>query len=591
MFSLFKYMLAFIFLCLMSFEVQAAAPRLLFSDLISGPDTGIGDGQGSGVIVTVWGQNLGERQKNNSKVFFTDSSGVKREAAHIYYWKNADGELPGGPAKLFESHKAHEIAFSIPDSAAGAGTISVSVDGLESNTLPFSVRAGNIYHVKANGSDSAAGSFNSPWKTVEKADGTATAGDTLYIHNVETGSPTTSRGIYNNRGFKADTSNQMAYVAYPDTRPVVRGYEGFHVYKSTGIVVSKLFVRASNCDASGNNCAQKDSWGIDASDWGRVTGNAITDIEGRCANAWQGAINGKIDKNQGAKFYGNYIFDYSCPEATKFHHTTYIKIRAKDDPDIVAWEFGWNYLKDNKAKNGIHNYDEGTGCGDIVTDLLIHDNVIVNQAGAGIAVISNCGWSQDSYIYNNVLINVGLASDIHCTINCGPNGSGITIGSGTGTAYIFNNTIYKWDQENLGSQGSSCIAVANSPDDISINMKNNICYNDVQKKFIDNFFNAEAKLDNFTGSNNIWYYPGATSAATPSWDTNSSTTDPMIKSLASPVLYLTSKLSNPSVGTPKVIAYDIYGNSRPGNFSIGAFEYYISPPKSPGNVAAIKSVN
>lgn len=38
------------------------APILNFSDITSGPDTGLGDGYGSGAIVTIWGNNLGSSQ-------------------------------------------------------------------------------------------------------------------------------------------------------------------------------------------------------------------------------------------------------------------------------------------------------------------------------------------------------------------------------------------------------------------------------------------------------------------------------------------------------------------------------------------------
>lgn len=57
--------------------------------------------------------------------------------------------------------------------------------------------------------------------------------------------------------------------------------------------------------------------------------------------------------------------------------------------DVEAWELGWNFLKDNKAKNGLHPYDENLanhvdGCGDVTGTVSIHDNVVVNQRGAGI---------------------------------------------------------------------------------------------------------------------------------------------------------------------------------------------------------------
>src|SRR3990167_3385231 len=123
-------------------------PVLRFTDLISGPDTGLNDGLGSGVIVTIWGQGFGETQ---GQVFFTDSLGVEREAAHVYYWKKADGTLPSGPADLWRSHLMYEVAFSIPaGSASGAGTIRIrkpNSGDYSVNTLPFTVRAGRILWV------------------------------------------------------------------------------------------------------------------------------------------------------------------------------------------------------------------------------------------------------------------------------------------------------------------------------------------------------------------------------------------------------------------------------------------------------------
>lgn len=169
--------------------------------------------------------------------------------------------------------------------------------------------------------------------------------------------------------------------------------------------------------------------GIETSDHGRVVGNAVTDLPDGCADGQAGAITGGVDSVENTKIFGNYVFDYGCPETQKLHHTTYMTIRdvnrdpGVDPVQIVAWEWGWNFLENNHAKNGIHNYDEdntGTNsCGNMVTDLLIHDNVIVNQAGAGITITSQCGWSQDTYIYNNLLVDVGLPSDINCVSSCG----------------------------------------------------------------------------------------------------------------------------------------------------------------------------
>lgn len=512
----FPKLLVIFFIAIFSLNTQAnISPVLNFSDLISGPDAGLGDGKGSGVIVTVWGQNLGASQ-GNSSILFIDSNGVSREAAHVYYWKNADGQLPGGPSNLFESHKMQEIAFSIPKSINGAGSIVVTVNGQQSNPLPFTVRPGNIYHVKPNGNDSlGSGSFDNPWMTVAKADSIATAGDTLYVHNVITQGDENNKGrvYYNNKGFKADTSNQFAYVAYPNTRPELYGRIGIAMYLTTGIVSSKLSVFASNCtDDTLTDCIGG-SLGIMPSDWGRVIGNKITDIPGMCATGQAGAISGGIDTVEGSKIFGNFIHDYACPNTSKLHHTTYMTIRDRNDKSIEAWEIGWNYLKDNHAKNGIHNYDEDNSstdsCGDLKSDLHIHNNVIINQGGAGINIASACGWSQDTYIYNNVVINAGIKTDVDCTFNCGQNVAGIhVLDEGLlGTVKIYNNTVHTWESAVIDGDNGACLKVSGRKTFVTVFFNNNICYTPFDRLFVS--LDGQGKHSDKTfGNNNIWFYPG-----------------------------------------------------------------------------------
>ena len=142
---------------------QAASPVLNFSDIISGPKMGLNDGLGEGAIVTVWGQNLGDTQ-GASKIYIDN-----KEAAHIYYWGKADGNMATGPAELSTYHKIQTIAFSIPATVSdGLVSIHVEVDGQLSETLPFTVRNGDIFYVKPDGNDdiSVDGTWSSPWATL-----------------------------------------------------------------------------------------------------------------------------------------------------------------------------------------------------------------------------------------------------------------------------------------------------------------------------------------------------------------------------------------------------------------------------------------
>ena len=573
-------------------------PVLNFSDLISGPSVGLGDGKGSGVIVTLWGQNLGTSQ-GASSVEFCDSQDVCRDG-YIYYWKNADGLLPGGPANLYESHLMQEIAFSIPQSSNGLGRIKLTTASGVSE-LPFTVREGSIFHVASTGNDSNVGSFSKPWLTVAKADSLATAGDTVYIHNVVTyGDSSTGRVYYNNKGFKANKSNQFAYVSYPNTRAELYGKDGVHMYNTTGIVTSKLSVFASNCDDETlEGCIERGTNGIAPSDWGRVIGNAITDRPGMCSSGQAGAISGGIGKVEGSKIFGNYIYEYGCPNTGKLHHTTYMTIRDNaNDKSIESWEMGWNYLKNNYAKNGLHFYDEnvgtGTECGDLTTDMLIHNNVVVNQSGAGINLESACGWSQNTYIYNNLLVNVGLKLDVDCISGpeCGGGvGSAIVIGDNDshgllGDVFLNNNTVYMWDSQDQTTTLQSCIVLRGSGDNAKLYLNDNVCFNDSDKPFFTthSFTELTNHNDNVFGEGNLWFSLAVSNerAQIPLFDKGAIVDDPeyyLIDGIRLKVNKGSPLLNKSGVALTR----DIYGTVRSLPSSIGAIEYIPSLPKYPPN--------
>ncbi len=571
-------------------------PYLAFSDLITGPDTGLGDGNGSGVIVTVWGQNLGSTQ-GSSTIQYRDSTNTARNG-HVYYWKNADGTLPSGPANLYESHGMQEIAFSIPDSALGAGTIEVTVDG-DTSTLPFTVRAGSIYHVTSSGNDSTGdGSFASPWLTVEKGDSTAGAGDTLYIHDISTygsvadSGSTKERGYYNNTGFQATEANQFAYVSYPGKRANIYAKHGVAMYLTTGIVSSKLSVKASNCaDETLVGCTESGTLGISPSDWGRVVGNSVTDRDGMCASGQAGAISGGINTVEGAKVFGNHIYEYGCENSSKLHHTTYLTIRDGDgDKSIAPFEMGWNYLKDNPTKNGIHVFDEDnshtSSCGDLTGDLLLHDNVVVDQGSNGIFYGVNCGWTQNTYIYNNLVIRSGYESDVDCVSNCGSYGSGITLedGENLGDIHLFNNTVIDWDNDNQESALQTCIGVQGGGNATDFIINDNACLTAKDREFFQAFdFSAQSILNllaKTTGNGNAFFTTASNPAraVVPAWESNAITTDPLLTVTGSKVEVgslspLKSMSTRATFGSPlKTLTHDLYGTARTATTSVGAIQ-------------------
>ena len=587
-----------------------AAPRLNFSDLISGPDTGLSDGKGSGVVVTIWGQGLGSDRKS-STITFTDSKGKTSAPAHIYYWKNADGKLPGGPANLFASHAMQEVAFSIPDMASGKGSVRVKVNGETSNSLPFTIRGGTIYHVKPSGSDSSgAGTFSKPWKTINQAfDTIDKPGGTIYIHNslaTVNYSKKTGAVYWNDAPASSGLSNQFGVIAFPNSQPRVEGLTGFSNYQTAGQVVSKFSVFASECDENANNqpvncdsVAQNASIGIRSTAFGRAIGNTVTDRPGGCVDAQQGAINGNAingaDRVSGYQILGNEIYDYGCEGTSKYHHTTYLSIRSADhNLQVTPWRFGWNYLHDNHAKNGIHMFDEnfkGDNCGSPNDTIIVNDNVIINQGGAGINVGVRCPWTNDFDIYNNVLINVGLASawdGADPSTSNGPNATGIAVDDAglQGTFNIFNNTIIGWNGDDNTVQAPGCIGLKGPGDNVTVLYTNNVCVTAKDKMFLGFGYNSSDLTNNISGSNNAFYYSGSgvpNLAIKPSWDNAAIMSDPLISVIGSK---LEVKPNSPVVGkSNSSVLHDIYGNARQSDGEIGAVEYFTSrKPKSPTGV-------
>ena len=603
------------------------APKLNFSDLISGPAVGLNDGKGSGVIVTVWGQNLGSSQ-GNSTLSLTDSQGVEYPPAHIYYWKNADGTAPGGPANLYKPLKMQEIAFSIPNIANGDYKIKVSVNAKTSNFLPFKVRNGAIFHLSSTGIDAPnGGSFTNKWQTLNYAFGQITQpGATLYIHdNLQIGSASSVRPAYWNVQSASSTgySNQFGVIAYPGSQPVVTGYKGFENFKVTGQVISKIKVQASMCDdvlgqpvnvvnGVATTCFKVNTYGILGTAYGRIIANAITDRPGGCANGQQGAIlanaNNGNDRISGLKVFGNEVYDYGCEGTNKFHHTTYFSIRNQTNLQVEPWEWGWNYLHDNKAKNGIHHHDEAfnASCGSPSGKVSVHDNVIVNQSGAGIHFGiggSGCQWNNDVDIYNNLLINTGLIAawdGVNLTSANGPNTGAITINDKglTGTFSIFNNTMYKWNDDDQNRNVQSCLGLTGTGAFLTaITFSNNICLTDKDKPFVavgvDGLGTIPTQIAKLSGSNNLLFSSIAnpSKAVEPSLQsidpmpnintnpifTSTIQADPLILFSNSGSYVQSINATSPIIGagTPSLKpTHDLFGNKRTSSVTIGAMNSF-----------------
>ena len=558
-----------------------AGPVLNFSDLTSGPDTGLGDGSGEGTIVTIWGTNLGSTQ-GTSQVYFKDSTGTSYVAAHVYYWENADtANGSSGPAELYTYHKMQEIAFSIPDEAAtGVGKIYVTVGGGNSNELDFTVRSGDVYYVKTTGNDGNAGTWSSPFRTMTHCVNTppTSIGAIYYVCD----GVTDADGIIYDYAVGTEASPH-ALVAYPGATITVGGNASnpgltFASNSSAYNVTSKILIKG------GQSTAHKGQRGL------RSVGCKIEEASGYCADGLSGAYvwgswelcNGGVGNigTLGVKVYGAHIYDWGCAGSGTMTHTMYISHRHWDEcaAALPAWDVGWCFFENNYARGGLQVYDEGN-CGKYSGTSLVHHNVFLNQGGPAMFVEGAGSCANDFELnidfYNNLLINVGPgpANDFgYPAIQIKDDNNNLT-----GTFRYYNNTI--WGYSYYGSSYDDHYKVAvwmerTASTDVLWSFYNNIVV-DTQNlpysaSWESGWFNPSSS------GNNLWYNGGdSTPSVPPTWDTDPLSTDPLFTNAATYDFSILTGSPAKDAGTTGLDDIDIIGVSRPqgASYDIGAFEF------------------
>src|SRR5207253_7650434 len=188
-------------------SAQTAPPRVLFTDLISGPNTG-GENN-NGTILTIYGRNFGVTQGTS-----TVTVGGGAVAAYLKW---------GGKSKAATAAAQLETISVAIGPSAKSGTVAVTTSLGVSNcedTLDgcqFTVRSGNIRCVSTSGSDSNNGNFpSSCWATIPKARGSLFPGDIAYVEN---GVSQTAVDNYNAAlavtGNSCTSANPCSLVVYP----------------------------------------------------------------------------------------------------------------------------------------------------------------------------------------------------------------------------------------------------------------------------------------------------------------------------------------------------------------------------------------
>lgn len=580
-------------------------PLLRFTDLTSGPSSGLGDGLGSGVIVTIWGQGFGDVQ---GEVLFTDSLGVERPASHIYYWKKADGQLPSGPADLWRSHLMYEVAFSIPaGSANGLGSIRIRKPNggdYSVNTLPFTVRAGRILWVAPEGNNANAGTFASPKRYINGGDlntrnglgNSLQAGDTVYSRGV-TERPLSELGITDSytqyalfirTPLTSAVNTPVMIVGYPGFLSQVIGQQkGFTPYLAVNVGLAKWRIEVGHIpDSTELITTVIANSQISTCKWGRYVGNELTDKSGMCSTGQAGAIVSGTDGAHGVVCLGNWLHDIGCDGTSHFQHTTYFSIRDKDFKAVEAWSFNFNFLENCQAKFGYHAYDQADGggssteTGNVVGTVRCNNNVFYRQKGAGISMWTAQGtftgpiWTCDFEARNNLMIECGMGPIAEPANGTAPYAVKLGDRWQPNSVVFEHNLIYKYSDPTSRVNNAQALAISfefrNQPTSFIVN--NNVIVSDGNFSVIQ--FGADNIAVPTQAAYNAFYSLDPTNTATlPSGWTNKIEGQDLRMSLFKtlPDVMTTSPLNVGAALPTTTDPYDFYGRLRTAK-TVGAVE-------------------
>ncbi|MGC2697711.1 MAG: choice-of-anchor Q domain-containing protein [Candidatus Angelobacter sp.] len=550
------------------------APRIFFSDLESGPNAG---GQNNkGVWVTIWGKNFGATQGTSTVT------------------------IGGGAADNYPLWSDGKIIFQLGVSAK-AGSLVVNVPGMgTSNSLPFTVRAGNIFFVGTAGNDANTGAFTSPWKTIVKAKNTIAAGDTAYIQD---GVAQTSEDNFtaylsmDNQGSSnsGTAAAPKALIAYPNATATVGVAGGLHYgIRTPNIGTNEDYWVISQLHIIGGTQAM-DLGGVG---W-RIIGNEM-----QCPGADDQVGCFEMSEGTQTKFYGNEVHNAGInPTSSKFYHAVYF---STDSNHI---DVGWNHIHDNFTCRALQFHSSPLctpSCGSADTtgfnqfDLHVHDNLIHGDNCNGINLATVDPSKGPVEAYNNVIYNVGrmdplqLGAAFSCIYVAGITNNGV---AGTGTVEVFNNTLSDCAANNSANASGSrgAFGVGGGPATLIMRVRNNIAYQLPGEIYVDG---STAQI---TGDKNLWFGVGSA----PTQTTNNITTDPLFTNRALGDLHLngtspaidtglTILPNNPFVPNPgPTIGNDKDGVLRPQGaaFDLGAYEFFAGSgttrPNPPTNVRAV----
>ena len=540
------------------FPLEAGAPRLFFSDLESGPNSG-GEGD-QGAFVTLYGEGFGMARGDS-----TVTVGGGQVARYVEWGEN------NAPARGLDM-----IVVQL-GAAAETGELEVTVGGQASNGLPFTVRPGNIYFVSTAGEDAADGSFERPFATIAYARSVLQAGDIAYIMDG------VSQTVEDNFGaaLAIDSGGEpgapKALIAYPGAIATIGTVDpslefALRVPNVEGViandwVIAKLVFRARN--------QAIEIGGSGSSRW-RLIGNDISCPIGD-AELTACFVTTMVS---GIAFLGNDVHDIGQDDPqrpAKTYHAVYFST------DTNHVEVAWNDIHDNDTCRALQFHsspllgggpDDPTGHNQY--DLLVHDNLIHGTACDGINFATVDPSQGPVRAFNNIIFDVGRGPsprDEDANYACVYVSGGVPSEGrpeGAGTVEIFNNTLYACGRaDGVPAENLDRGALSRGPASPSLiaDFSNNI----VVSPAGENYIAPTSDTSLINGSNNLFFGNGPG----PDFLANNIDADPLLTDPDGLDFHLAAGSPAIDAGVALDLAFDFGGIFRPQGAAIdvGAYEF------------------
>jgi hypothetical protein len=468
--------------------------------------------------------------------------------------------------------------------ADGATTIKVTVNGVESNSLPFTIESGStIYFISPAGNNNNNGlTVATAWRDLYMfSPGHNPSGDGTYICYVKGGTYNTAdnqgtSGCYIYlAGPYGETGTKKALIGYPAEIPIVDGYRPLlgRAYWSPynpevdNMTISKVKIDGSITTSAGNAMAMGHGTN------NRAVGNAIVNMR-PASQSQSGWI--WVTAAHDIQIYGNYFYNIGYDS---MGHNIYIKSQALESnplgnlvPTAQYIYVGWNEIDSpytNDGRGGSIFISSNLDAANPTKNIYIHDNYFHDGSQNDFIYIGDgYSYETDVYIYNNIFKG---------GTNTRPP---LVMNAGAKDIYIYNNVAYQ-----TGSTTSMLMTFGNPNSDAirHIYSKNNIFFGKSGQAF---FANEYYSGESFIHSEYDLFYDPDGSTSVPSGSgitvTNAITGDPLFINPGNLDLHLQS--GSPAIDTgasdvSSLVTADYDGIPRPRGsaYDIGAYEFSSGP--------------